>query len=81
MSEPLLSIQEVAKFLRIHPITVFRLTLRKLLPGFKVGGVWRFRREDIDQVVSDGLKMDDPKKGGDQNGQEEKEEGQRGLLI
>ena len=38
---------EIAKILRIHPFTVTRLAREGKLPGFKVGGVWRFQREQF----------------------------------
>ena len=39
---------EVAKYLRIHPYTVRRLVRSGKLPGSKVGGQWRFKKEDIE---------------------------------
>jgi len=33
--------------------TVYRLAQRGELPGFKVAGTWRFKREDIDQWVEE----------------------------
>jgi len=45
----ILTAEEVAKYLRIHPYTVKRLARTGKLPGFKVGGQWRFRKDDIDK--------------------------------
>lgn len=42
-----LTAEEVAKYLRIHPYTVKRLARTGKLPGFKVGGQWRFNLEAI----------------------------------
>ena len=36
---------EISKILRIHPFTVTRLAREGKLPGFKVGGSWRFRKD------------------------------------
>jgi excisionase family DNA binding protein len=41
---------EVAKYLRIHPYTVKRLARTGKLPGFKVGGQWRFKKQDIEKL-------------------------------
>ena len=41
--------EEVAKYLRIHPYTVRRLARDGKLPGFRVGGQWRFRKDEIDK--------------------------------
>lgn len=45
--EEILTAEEVAKYLRIHPYTVKRLARTEKLPGFKIGGQWRF---DINQI-------------------------------
>ena len=47
--ENIFTAEEVAEYLRIHPYTVRRLVRTGKLPGFKVGGQWRFRKDDIDQ--------------------------------
>ncbi len=38
---------EISKMLRIHPFTVTRLAREGKLPGFKVGGIWRFRKDEF----------------------------------
>lgn len=42
---------EVAKILKLHPFTVTRLAREKKLPGFKVGGVWRFQKDKFERWV------------------------------
>ncbi len=42
---------EIAKMLRIHPFSVTRLARQKKLPAFKVGGVWRFRKDQFEQWI------------------------------
>ncbi len=46
MAETLLRTREVAALLRVHPKHVYRL-LKKGLPARRVGGEWRFSREDV----------------------------------
>ncbi len=41
--------EEVAQYLKLHPYTVRRLAREKKIPAFRVGGQWRFRRDDIDK--------------------------------
>lgn len=48
LQQEILTAAEVAKYLRIHPYTVKRLVRTGKLPGFKIGGQWRFRRDEID---------------------------------
>ena len=42
---------EVAKILKLHPFTVTRLAREKKIPGFKVGGVWRFQKDRFERWV------------------------------
>lgn len=49
MSKEILTAQEVAKYLRIHLYTVKRLARAGKLPGFKIGGQWRFHQNEINQ--------------------------------
>ena len=42
---------EVSKILRIHPFTVTRLAREGKLPAFKVGGIWRFRKDQFEQWI------------------------------
>lgn len=39
--------EEVSSYLRIPLSTIYKLAPDKVLPGFKVGKHWRFRRETI----------------------------------
>ena len=44
-----LTLDEVASYLRVHPSTIYRLLKKKQLPAFKVGSDWRFNLESIDR--------------------------------
>ena len=43
--------KEAAKYLGLHPITVYRLVKKGKLPGFKVGGQWRFKKDLLDEWI------------------------------
>lgn len=43
-----LTVADVAALLQLSEKSVYRLAQRGELPGFKAGGSWRFRRQDID---------------------------------
>ena len=49
--EEVLTAEEVAEYLRIHPYTLRRLARAGKLPGFKIGGQWRFNKVDIDSLI------------------------------
>jgi len=46
---PVLTVQNVAVYLHVHPSTIYRLLKKRQLPAFRVGGDWRFNRESIDR--------------------------------
>ena len=48
-SAKVLTVNELAEYLRVHRSTIYRLLKKGLLPGFKIGSDWRFNVEVIDQ--------------------------------
>ena len=54
----ILTIKQVADYLKVTERTIYRLAAAKKIPAFKVGGTWRFSRADIDSWIkqqSEGL--------------------------
>ena len=47
----IMTIGEVAGYLKVTERTIYRLAGAKQIPAFKVGGSWRFSRTDIDQWI------------------------------
>jgi excisionase family DNA binding protein len=45
----MLTINEVAELLRLHPTTVYRLAKKGTLPAFKIGYSWRFDAQDLNR--------------------------------
>lgn len=43
----LLTVPEVAKYLRVNRFTVYRMVERGELPGIRVADMWRFEESDI----------------------------------
>lgn len=54
MSENILTIREVADLLKINEKTVYKLVADAKIPGFKVGGSWRFDRATISKWMERG---------------------------
>lgn len=48
----ILTIDDVAAYLKASKRTVYRLATRGQLPAFKLGGTWRFRRGELDQWIA-----------------------------
>src|SRR5205823_14259202 len=50
-SHELLSVDEVASYLGVEPITVYRWCRQGRLPALKVGKAWRIRRGALDDFL------------------------------
>ncbi|MDO8957421.1 MAG: helix-turn-helix domain-containing protein [Deltaproteobacteria bacterium] len=44
--------REAADYLNIHLRTIYRLVKNGKIPGRKIGGSWRFKRDVLDEWVS-----------------------------
>lgn len=53
MTDDILTLKEVAKYLKLAEKTAYRLAADGKLPGFKVGGSWRFKKEDIESWIAE----------------------------
>jgi excisionase family DNA binding protein len=49
--EPALTVRQVAEYLNVDTKVIYRLVHAGDLPGFKVAGTWRFKREDINAWI------------------------------
>jgi len=47
----ILTIKQVAEYLKVTERTIYRLAAAKKIPAFKVGGTWRFSLGDIDSWI------------------------------
>lgn len=52
MSDPILTIKDVADYLKVNERTIYRLAASGELPGFKVGNSWRFKQSELDQYIA-----------------------------
>lgn len=48
----ILTLDEVAAYLKAGKKTVYRLAQQGQIPSFKLGGTWRFRRTELDHWIS-----------------------------
>jgi excisionase family DNA binding protein len=56
--DEILTLKELAAYLKINPRTVYRLLADRKLPGFRVGHGWRFRKSDVDEWTRSGGGLD-----------------------
>ena len=50
----IMTTKEVAKYLRLHEITVCKHAAEGKMPAVRIGRVWRFDKEAIDKWISEG---------------------------
>lgn len=48
-----MTLKEVAQYLKLAEKTAYRLASEGKLPGFKVGGSWRFKKIDIEEWIQE----------------------------
>jgi excisionase family DNA binding protein len=49
----ILTLEEVAAYLKAGKRTVYRLAQKGEIPAFKLGGTWRFRRSELDSWIGE----------------------------
>ena len=54
MEERWLSVEEIAGYLGINRDTVYKWIIRKNMPAHKLGRLWKFRRDEVDNWVLTG---------------------------
>ncbi len=50
--DEILTVDEVAVYLKAGKKAVYRLAQQGEIPGFKLGGTWRFRRSELDRWIA-----------------------------
>lgn len=46
--EPILTSEQAAAFLQIHPKTLQRMARQGRVPAYRIGDLWRFRASDLE---------------------------------
>ena len=54
-----LSVEEVSAYLGIKPDTAYKWIGRNGMPAHKVGRLWKFRKEEVDEWVRSGKARND----------------------
>lgn len=53
-----LNLEEACKYLRIAKPTLYKYIRKGQIPAFKMGRVWRFHKESLEQWVKDRVQKD-----------------------
>jgi excisionase family DNA binding protein len=59
--ETLMTLQEIADYLRVTRSTIHRMLKRNQIPAFRIGRHWRFNVEEIDNWCSSSVMSKEPK--------------------
>ena len=49
--DDIMTVKELADYLKIAEKTAYRFASEGKVPGFKVGSAWRFKKEEIDAWI------------------------------
>ena len=52
----IMTTKELAKYLKLHEITICKYAAEGKIPAIRIGRVWRFDKEAIDRWISGGQK-------------------------
>jgi excisionase family DNA binding protein len=54
----IMTVDEVAAYLHVHPSTIYRLLKQHKLPAFRMGSDWRFARSAVEQWMKERTQTD-----------------------
>jgi excisionase family DNA binding protein len=58
----IMTIKDLSLYLKINEKTIYKLAKKKELPGIKIGGMWRFKKEAVDSwLIDSGKKIETTK--------------------
>ena len=50
----IMTTREIAKYLKLHEITICKYVAEGKIPAVRIGRVWRFDKETIDKWITNG---------------------------
>jgi excisionase family DNA binding protein len=48
-----MTLQELAEYLKMKTVTIYKHAQEGRIPGFKVGSKWRFKKDSIDRWIEE----------------------------
>jgi len=51
MPDQIMTVKDVADYLKLNERTVYRLATAVKIPAFKVGGSWRFKQVELEKWI------------------------------
>ena len=53
MVDQILTVKQVAEYLKVNERTIYRMAAARNLPGFKVGASWRFKLTELERWIKE----------------------------
>jgi excisionase family DNA binding protein len=53
VTDQILTVKQVAEYLKVNERTVYRMATAGKLPAFKVGASWRFKQAEIERWIEE----------------------------
>ena len=50
----IMTTKEIAKYLKLHEITICKYAVQGRIPSIRIGRVWRFDKDAIDKWIGEG---------------------------
>jgi len=66
-NDDIMTVKELAEYLRIAEKTAYRFVSEGKVPGFKVGSAWRFKKDEVDSWIKAQCKTNNEKELGKKN--------------
>lgn len=51
-----MTLEEIAKYLKVSKDSIYRLAQKREVPASKIGNLWRFRKDEIDEWMKNNRK-------------------------
>lgn len=51
MESKILTAKEAAEYLKINKETLYRKVRKKIIPAYKIGNLWRFHKDVLDEII------------------------------
>jgi len=52
-SKQVMTVKDIADYLHMHPMTIYRYLKEGKIPAFKIGTSWRIRRDSIQKWIKE----------------------------
>ena len=61
-TKEVLTVKDIAEYMDMHPMTIYKYVKDGKIPAFKIGSSWRIRKDSIQKWIK---KSEQQKKGGE----------------